>query len=159
MQSLFDYVILNFSLSLSLSLSRLHEEIKDFYEYISPRPEEEHMRQEVVARIHRVIKDLWPNAEVSVLHAQFPLIWLSSWVLCHFVFLNIWIMVEQSIRYLPKRHKYKPFLRTSTWHFKNQIQCEFVLAVVHHFVDVMDMQRAWRGHMMLFKDHYFVYLV
>ncbi len=72
MQSLFDYVILNFSLS--LSLSRLHEEIKDFYEYISPRPEEEHMRQEVVTRIHRVIKDLWPNAEVSVLHAHFQLI-------------------------------------------------------------------------------------
>uniref|UniRef100_A0A8C2BS74 Terminal nucleotidyltransferase 4A n=1 Tax=Cyprinus carpio TaxID=7962 RepID=A0A8C2BS74_CYPCA len=44
----------------------LHEEIKDFYEYISPRPEEEHMRLEVVARIHRVIKDLWPNAEVQV---------------------------------------------------------------------------------------------
>uniref|UniRef100_A0A8C1BLS4 Terminal nucleotidyltransferase 4A n=1 Tax=Cyprinus carpio carpio TaxID=630221 RepID=A0A8C1BLS4_CYPCA len=38
----------------------------DFYEYISPRPEEEHMRLEVVARIHRVIKDLWPNAEVQV---------------------------------------------------------------------------------------------
>uniref|UniRef100_A0A8C1JDB3 Terminal nucleotidyltransferase 4A n=2 Tax=Cyprinus carpio TaxID=7962 RepID=A0A8C1JDB3_CYPCA len=44
----------------------LHEEIKDFYEYISPRPEEDHMRQEVVARIQRVIKDLWPNAEVEV---------------------------------------------------------------------------------------------
>ncbi|XP_056089792.1 terminal nucleotidyltransferase 4B isoform X1 [Rhinichthys klamathensis goyatoka] len=44
----------------------LHEEIKDFYDYISPRPEEEHMRLEVVARIQRVIKDLWPNAEVEV---------------------------------------------------------------------------------------------
>uniref|UniRef100_A0A671LV66 Terminal nucleotidyltransferase 4A n=1 Tax=Sinocyclocheilus anshuiensis TaxID=1608454 RepID=A0A671LV66_9TELE len=44
----------------------LHEEIKDFYEYISPRPEEDHMRLEVVARIQRVIKDLWPNAEVQV---------------------------------------------------------------------------------------------
>ncbi|XP_051503348.1 terminal nucleotidyltransferase 4B-like [Myxocyprinus asiaticus] len=44
----------------------LHEEIKDFYEYISPRPEEERMRLEVVARIQRVIKDLWPNAEVQV---------------------------------------------------------------------------------------------
>ncbi|XP_059368662.1 terminal nucleotidyltransferase 4B-like [Carassius carassius] len=44
----------------------LHEEIKDFYEYISPRPEEDHMRQEVVDRIQRVIKDLWPNAEVQV---------------------------------------------------------------------------------------------
>ncbi|XP_059388110.1 terminal nucleotidyltransferase 4B [Carassius carassius] len=44
----------------------LHDEIKDFYEYISPRPEEEQMRLEVVARIHGVIKDLWPNAEVQV---------------------------------------------------------------------------------------------
>ncbi|XP_056605061.1 terminal nucleotidyltransferase 4B [Triplophysa dalaica] len=44
----------------------LHEEIKDFYDYISPRPEEERMRHEVVARIQRVIKDLWPNAEVQV---------------------------------------------------------------------------------------------
>ncbi|XP_065145614.1 terminal nucleotidyltransferase 4B [Paramisgurnus dabryanus] len=44
----------------------LHEEIKDFYEYISPRPEEEQMRLEVVARIQRVIKDLWPSAEVQV---------------------------------------------------------------------------------------------
>ncbi|TRY90875.1 hypothetical protein DNTS_021951 [Danionella cerebrum] len=44
----------------------LHEEIKDFYDYISPRPEEEQMRREVVDRIQRVIKDLWPNAEVQV---------------------------------------------------------------------------------------------
>ncbi|XP_051983038.1 terminal nucleotidyltransferase 4B-like isoform X1 [Xyrauchen texanus] len=44
----------------------LHEEIKDFYEYISPRPEEERMRLEVVARIERVIIDLWPNAEVQM---------------------------------------------------------------------------------------------
>ncbi|KAI2662573.1 Terminal nucleotidyltransferase 4B [Labeo rohita] len=45
---------------------KLHEEIKDFYDYISPRPEEEHMRLEVVARIRTVIKDLWPNAVVQV---------------------------------------------------------------------------------------------
>ncbi|KAB5525851.1 hypothetical protein PHYPO_G00144970 [Pangasianodon hypophthalmus] len=44
----------------------LHEEIKDFYEYMSPRPEEEQMRLEVVDRIQRVIKDLWPSADVQV---------------------------------------------------------------------------------------------
>ncbi|XP_013877260.1 terminal nucleotidyltransferase 4B [Austrofundulus limnaeus] len=44
----------------------LHEEIKDFYEYISPRPEEEKMRLEVVDRIKGVIYDLWPSAEVQV---------------------------------------------------------------------------------------------
>lgn len=43
---------------------RLHEEISDFYEYISPRPEEEKMRLEVVDRIKGVIHDLWPSAEV-----------------------------------------------------------------------------------------------
>lgn len=44
----------------------LHEEIKDFYEYMSPRPEEEKMRMEVVDRIKKVIMDLWPSAKVQV---------------------------------------------------------------------------------------------
>ncbi|XP_041794164.1 terminal nucleotidyltransferase 4B [Chelmon rostratus] len=44
----------------------LHEEVNDFYEYISPRPEEEKMRLEVVDRIKGVIHDLWPSAEVQV---------------------------------------------------------------------------------------------
>uniref|UniRef100_A0A8C6SHX7 Terminal nucleotidyltransferase 4A n=1 Tax=Neogobius melanostomus TaxID=47308 RepID=A0A8C6SHX7_9GOBI len=44
----------------------LHEEITDFYRYISPRPEEEKMRLEVVDRIKEVIHDLWPSAEVQV---------------------------------------------------------------------------------------------
>uniref|UniRef100_A0A8C9TXB6 Terminal nucleotidyltransferase 4A n=1 Tax=Scleropages formosus TaxID=113540 RepID=A0A8C9TXB6_SCLFO len=44
----------------------LHEEIIDFYEYMSPRPEEERMRMEVVDRIERVVKDLWPYANVQV---------------------------------------------------------------------------------------------
>lgn len=48
-----------------LLLCRLHEEIQDFYAYMSPRPEEEKMRREVVERIERVIKDLWPTADVS----------------------------------------------------------------------------------------------
>lgn len=43
----------------------LHEEISDFYEYMSPRPEEEKMRMEVVSRIESVIKELWPSADVS----------------------------------------------------------------------------------------------
>ena len=45
--------------------ARLHEEITDFYAYISPRPEEERMRLEVVDRIKGVINDLWPSAEVK----------------------------------------------------------------------------------------------
>ncbi|MBN3311042.1 PAPD5 polymerase, partial [Amia calva] len=44
----------------------LHEEIKDFYEYMSPRPEEDRMRMEVVKRIEGVIKDLWPSADVQI---------------------------------------------------------------------------------------------
>lgn len=46
-------------------LLSLHEEIIDFYSYISPRPEEEKMRLEVVDRIKGVIHDLWPSAEVG----------------------------------------------------------------------------------------------
>lgn len=49
----------------SAGILGLHEEIQDFYAYMSPRPEEERMRREVVERIERVIKDLWPTADVS----------------------------------------------------------------------------------------------
>ncbi|XP_062245054.1 terminal nucleotidyltransferase 4B [Platichthys flesus] len=44
----------------------LNEEINDFYDYISLRPEEEKMRLEVVDRIKGVIHALWPSAEVQV---------------------------------------------------------------------------------------------
>ncbi|KAL0968600.1 hypothetical protein UPYG_G00269040 [Umbra pygmaea] len=50
----------------SAGILGLHEEIQDFYSYMSPRPEEERMRREVVQRIERVIKDLWPTADVQV---------------------------------------------------------------------------------------------
>lgn len=38
----------------------------DFFNFISPRPEEEAMRRDVVNRIERVIKDLWPTARVCL---------------------------------------------------------------------------------------------
>ncbi|GCB68436.1 terminal nucleotidyltransferase 4B [Scyliorhinus torazame] len=44
----------------------LHQEIIDFYNYISPRHEEETMRMEVVERIEKVIKELWPSADVQI---------------------------------------------------------------------------------------------
>ena len=48
----------------------LHEEIKDFFAYMSPRPEEHQMRDDVVRRVREVIHSLWPNAKVrQSLHA------------------------------------------------------------------------------------------
>ncbi|XP_016141568.1 non-canonical poly(A) RNA polymerase PAPD7-like [Sinocyclocheilus grahami] len=44
----------------------LHEEIMDFYNFMSPRPQETTMRQEVVDRIESVIKELWPTADVQI---------------------------------------------------------------------------------------------
>ncbi|XP_031154502.1 terminal nucleotidyltransferase 4A-like isoform X1 [Sander lucioperca] len=44
----------------------LHEEIMDFFNFMSPRPEEEAMRRDVVNRIESVIKDLWPTARVEI---------------------------------------------------------------------------------------------
>uniref|UniRef100_UPI00398E8CBB terminal nucleotidyltransferase 4B n=1 Tax=Pristiophorus japonicus TaxID=55135 RepID=UPI00398E8CBB len=44
----------------------LHEEIIDFYNYMSPRQEEAKMRMEVVDRIESVIKELWPSADVQI---------------------------------------------------------------------------------------------
>ncbi|KAG7458033.1 hypothetical protein MATL_G00233550 [Megalops atlanticus] len=47
-------------------INGLHEEIVDFYEFMSPRPEEAAMRKEVVNRIETVIKELWPTADVQI---------------------------------------------------------------------------------------------
>ncbi|CAI9715104.1 terminal nucleotidyltransferase 4B-like [Octopus vulgaris] len=44
----------------------LHDEIKDFYVYMSPRPEEKFMREGVVKRIQNVVKQLWPDAQVEI---------------------------------------------------------------------------------------------
>ena len=44
----------------------LHEEILDFCKYISPRPSEEMMRNEVVQRVRGVIQNKWPEATVEV---------------------------------------------------------------------------------------------
>lgn len=57
----------------SLLSSRLHEEIIDFYNFMSPCPEEAAMRREVVKRIETVVKDLWPAADVGIV----------SVLLCH----------------------------------------------------------------------------
>ncbi|KAG1940159.1 terminal nucleotidyltransferase 4A-like isoform X1 [Pimephales promelas] len=50
----------------SLGVNGLHEEIVDFYHFMSPRPEEEAMRRDVVSRIEAVIKNLWPTAKVEI---------------------------------------------------------------------------------------------
>ncbi|CAK6954396.1 terminal nucleotidyltransferase 4A-like [Scomber scombrus] len=50
----------------SPGINGLHEEIMDFFNFVSPRPEEEAMRRGVVNRIERVIKDLWPTARVEI---------------------------------------------------------------------------------------------
>ncbi|XP_030596209.1 terminal nucleotidyltransferase 4A [Archocentrus centrarchus] len=44
----------------------LHEEVMDFYKYITPRPEEAAMRKEVVNRIETVIRELWPTVDVQI---------------------------------------------------------------------------------------------
>lgn len=50
----------------SPGINGLHEEIVDFFNFMSPRPEEETMRRDVVNRIEIVIKDLWPSARVEI---------------------------------------------------------------------------------------------
>uniref|UniRef100_A0A1A7W7U4 Terminal nucleotidyltransferase 4A n=1 Tax=Iconisemion striatum TaxID=60296 RepID=A0A1A7W7U4_9TELE len=50
----------------SPGINGLHEEIVDFFNFMSPKPEEEAMRRDVVNRIEGVIKDLWPTARVEI---------------------------------------------------------------------------------------------
>lgn len=44
----------------------LHMEIQDFYDYISPLPEEASMRKDVVQRMSDLIVSIWPQAKVEV---------------------------------------------------------------------------------------------
>ena len=46
-------------------------EISDFYKYMSPLPEEEVMRQNVVDRITALILNIWPSAKVYFLYKAF----------------------------------------------------------------------------------------
>ncbi len=55
-----------------------HMQIVDFYHFMSPRPEEEEMRRDVVSLIEAVIKDLWPMAKVSPTHRDL----LFSYIYC-----------------------------------------------------------------------------
>lgn len=49
----------------STGIIGLHQEIEDFYNYMKPTPEEHAMREDVVQRISKVIKDVWPEAQVD----------------------------------------------------------------------------------------------
>jgi PAP-associated domain-containing protein 5 len=44
----------------------LHEEILDFYDYMSPTIEEHYTRVKVVEKIKAVIKKVWPHAKVEI---------------------------------------------------------------------------------------------
>ena len=45
---------------------RLHEEIEDFFQYMTPTPQEHQVRLAVVHRIIDVIMKIWPHASVQI---------------------------------------------------------------------------------------------
>lgn len=47
-------------------LSRLHDEIENFFDYMAPTQTEHHIRGDVVYRIEKIVKSLWADAEVHV---------------------------------------------------------------------------------------------
>ncbi|RNA38218.1 PAP-associated domain-containing [Brachionus plicatilis] len=61
-----DLSLINSVHSSAAQVRRLHEEIKLFTEYISPRSEENFMRNQVVNKITQVIKAEWPNCQVDI---------------------------------------------------------------------------------------------
>ncbi|CAH8646447.1 unnamed protein product [Heterobilharzia americana] len=52
--------------SIQFSAIGLHNEMKDFIDYISPNPEEQFVREVVVAKVKDVVYGLWPNCQVDV---------------------------------------------------------------------------------------------
>ncbi|KAF7233323.1 hypothetical protein EG68_11642, partial [Paragonimus skrjabini miyazakii] len=51
--------------SYELGVFGLQEEIKDFFEYIKPTPEEQFAREIVVWKIKQVVHCMWPHCQVS----------------------------------------------------------------------------------------------
>ncbi|CAH1390633.1 unnamed protein product [Nezara viridula] len=51
----------------SRPIMALHEEINDFYNYMSPTPQEHAARKAVIRNIEAVIIELWPSARVQVI--------------------------------------------------------------------------------------------
>ncbi len=49
-----------------LLVFRLHEEIEDFFQYMTPTPQEHQVRLAVVHRIIDVIMKIWPHASVQI---------------------------------------------------------------------------------------------
>jgi hypothetical protein len=45
---------------------RLHDEILDFCDYMSPSPVEEHMRDALIERTKGLVKSIWPQAEFHI---------------------------------------------------------------------------------------------
>lgn len=50
--------------------SSLHEEIEDFYRYMSPTQAEHQIRLEVVERITKIITSIWPQAKVIYIYTE-----------------------------------------------------------------------------------------
>ncbi|XP_039291026.1 terminal nucleotidyltransferase 4B-like [Nilaparvata lugens] len=48
------------------AIVELHEEIEDFFHYISPTPEEHNMRMTLVKKLKVIVKQLWPYAQVEI---------------------------------------------------------------------------------------------
>ena len=66
-------VLAYFKAKIGRYLFRLNEEIRDFLNYIKPRPEEDAVRRDVVKRVEGVIKQLWSQAKVYMLAFYRPI--------------------------------------------------------------------------------------
>lgn len=60
------FILSYHSVSYMVKYFRLNAEIVDFFNYMTPKPEEHAMRNAVIDKITKTIKRLWPAARVSL---------------------------------------------------------------------------------------------
>lgn len=65
-------------LTLGMFLTSLHEEIEDFFQYMTPTPEEHRVRMNVVNGITEVIMKIWPHAKVYIFGSFYTGLYLPT---------------------------------------------------------------------------------
>lgn len=65
---------------------RLHQEIEEFYEYMTATREEHELRLKVINNVKSIIHSLWPQAQVEVFGSFKTSLYLPTrYSTCHFL--------------------------------------------------------------------------
>lgn len=87
---------------------RLHQEIEEFYDYMTASREEHELRLKVINNVKSIILSLWPKAQVEVFGSFKTSLYLPTRYDISFFFnLNSEMKYNLEIFDFPQRHRYR----------------------------------------------------